>query len=222
MSNKACSSGGWRTVEALTQIMRSVALRDTAVLCAPSTIIPEENNYILNHLDAGVGVRVADRLGEEVLERRYDAFPRLLAGFRAVHGGIAHDLAALPAYGGDLFDPERFPFLEGRAPGSDWRSTPARPCPIHNRTVLHLLGALQFLEMKAPGGGREKRRLSFRALDIEQIGHVYEGLLDHTARRSTEIVLGLDGKEEPEVALSEVNPTVTWRRGQPAPPTGRC
>ncbi len=41
---------GWRTVEALTQIMGSVALRDTAVLCAPSTIIPEENNYILNPL----------------------------------------------------------------------------------------------------------------------------------------------------------------------------
>jgi methylase of polypeptide subunit release factors len=58
--------------------------------------------------------------------------------------------------------------------------------------------------MKVPGGGRETRRLSFRALDIEQIGHVYEGLLDHTARRATEIVLGLDGKEEPEVALSEL------------------
>jgi len=146
-----------------------------------------------------------------VLERRYDAFPRLLAGFRAVHSGIAHDLAALPAYGGDLFDPDRFPFLEGRAPGSDWRSTPAQPCPIHNRTVLHLLGALQFLEMKVPGGGREKRRLSFRALDIEQIGHVYEGLLDHTARRATEIVLGLNGKEEIEVALSDMN----RRRAQP-------
>ena len=145
------------------------------------------------------------------LERRYDAFPRLLAGFRAVHGGIAHDLAALPAYGGDLFDPDRFPFLEGRAPGSDWRSTPAQPCPIHNRTVLHLLGALQFLEMKVPGGGRETRRLSFRALDIEQIGHVYEGLLDHTARRATEIVLGLDGKEELELALSEL----TRRHTQP-------
>ncbi len=153
----------------------------------------------------------ADRLGEEVLERRYDAFPRLLAGFRAVHGGIAHDLAALPAYGGDLFDPDRFPFLEGRAATSDWRSTPAQPCPIHNRTVLHLLGALQFLEMKVPGGGRETRRLSFRALDIEQIGHVYEGLLDHTARRAAEIILGLDGKEEPEIPLSEV----TRRRAQP-------
>jgi hypothetical protein len=146
----------------------------------------------------------ADRLGEEVLERRYDAFPRLLAGFRAVHSGIAHDLAALPAYGGDLFDPDRFPFLEGRAPGSDWRTTPAQPCPIHNRTVLHLLGALQFLEMKVPGGGRESRRLSFRALDIEQIGHVYEGLLDHTARRATEIVVGLDGKDAPDLALSEL------------------
>jgi methylase of polypeptide subunit release factors len=153
----------------------------------------------------------ANRLGEEVLERRYDAFPRLLAAFRAVHGGIEHDLAALPAYGGDLFDPDRFPFLEGRVAGSTWQATPAQPFPIHNRTVLHLLEALQFLEMKVPGGGRETRRLSFRALDIEQIGHVYEGLLDHTARRATEIVLGLDGKEEPEIALSEIN----RRRGQP-------
>ena len=64
------------------------------------------------------------------------------------------------------------------------------------------------------GAGRrpaETRRLTFRALDIEQIGHVYEGLLDHTARRATEIVLGLDGKEEPEVSLSELN----RRRAQP-------
>jgi len=38
-----------------------------------------------------------------VLERRYDAFPRLLAIFRAVHGAVEHDLMALPAYGGDLF-----------------------------------------------------------------------------------------------------------------------
>jgi len=146
----------------------------------------------------------ADRLGEEVLERRYDAFPRLLATFRAVHGGIAHDMLALPAYGGDLFDPDRFAFLEGRATGSSWEMTSSQPFPIHNRTILHLLEALQFLEMKVPGGGRERRRVSFRALDIEQIGHVYEGLLDHTVRRATDIVLGLEGKEEPEISLSEL------------------
>ena len=48
------------------------------------------------------------------------------------------------------------------------------------------------------GAGRrrcEARRLSFRALDIEQIGHVYEGLLDHTAKRATEPVLGLAGTQ---------------------------
>ena len=50
--------------------------------------------------------------------------------------------------------------------------------------------------MKVPGGGpAEARRLSFRALDIEQIGHVYEGLLDHTAKRATEPTLGLYRQE---------------------------
>jgi hypothetical protein len=146
----------------------------------------------------------ADHLGEEVLERRYDAFPRLLATFRAVHDGVQHDLMALPAYGGDLFDPDRFSFLEGRTANSNWRDAEARPCPIHNRTVLHLLEALQFLEIKVSGTEREKRRLSFRALDIEQIGHVYEGLLDHTARRATEILLSLEGTDSPDVPLSEL------------------
>ncbi len=52
----------------------------------------------------------------------------------------------------------------------------------------------------------EARRLSFRALDIEQIGHVYEGLLDHTAKRAPEPMLGLTGTKgkEPEVALAEL------------------
>ena len=57
---------------------------------------------------------------------------------------MEHDLAALPAYGGDLFDPDRPAFLEGRAPGSSWKAAPAQPFPIHNRTVLHMLEALQF------------------------------------------------------------------------------
>ncbi len=147
----------------------------------------------------------ADRHGEEVLERRHDAWSRLLSTFRAVHGGVEHDAMRLPAYGGTLFDPDRYPFLEGREPGTRWRKTPAAPLPIHNRTVLHLLEALQLLRVKVPGGGpAEARRLSFRALDIEQIGHVYEGLLDHTALRAPETILGLTGgkDKEPEVVLS--------------------
>src|SRR5262249_48048129 len=111
----------------------------------------------------------------------------------------------LPPYGGTLFDPDRYPFLEGRAGHCSWRDTAATPLLINNRVVLHLLEALQLLRVKVPGGGlAEARRLSFRALDIEQIGHVYEGLLDHTAKRADELVLGLAGSKnkEPEIPLA--------------------
>ena len=63
------------------------------------------------------------------------------------------------------------------------------------------------LRVKVPGGGpAEARRLSFRALDIEQIGHVYEGLLDHVAVRAEQPVLGLRGTKhkEPEIPISEL------------------
>jgi hypothetical protein len=149
---------------------------------------------------------VADRHGEEVLERRFDAWSRLLATFRAVHGGARHEDLALPAYGGSLFDPDRYPFLEGRDPGTRWHETPAAPLAIHNRTVLYLLEALQLLEVRVAGGPAEARRLSFRALGVEQIGHVYEGLLDHTAVRASGPVLGLRGTRdrEPEIPIDEL------------------
>lgn len=163
-----------------------------------------EEDYSASSLRALLRAR-ADQHGEEVLERRHDAWSRLLATFRAVHGGVRHDRLQLPAYGGSLFDPDRYPFLEGRTTGTEWRETTAKPLPINNRVVLHLLEALQELRVRVPGGGpAEKRRLSFRALDIEQIGHVYEGLLDHTARRATDVVLGLAGKNEPEIPLTKL------------------
>jgi hypothetical protein len=149
----------------------------------------------------------ADRVGVEVLERRQDAWARLLATFRAVHGGVEHEALRLPALGGSLFDPDRFPFLEGRAAGTSWLDTLASPLPIDNRTVLHLLEALQLLRTRGDGGTSEARKLSYRALDIEQIGHVYEGLLDHVAVRVDADTLGLAGTKdkEPELSLDELN-----------------
>ena len=68
----------------------------------------------------------ADRDGEDPLERSTAAWHRVLALFRAVHGGIEHDALRLPAYGGGLFDPDRYPFLEGRPPGTRWHEQAAR------------------------------------------------------------------------------------------------
>ena len=160
-----------------------------------------DQNYAISTLREQLR-ETADANGEEILERRYDAWCRLLATFRAVYGGVEHDALQLPAYGGNLFNPDHHPFLEGRTQGS-WRNTPANPIPVNNRTVLHLLEALQVLQVSVPGGGVEPRRLSFRALDIEQIGHVYEGLLDHQAVRAETTFIGLKGtkNKEPEVSL---------------------
>jgi hypothetical protein len=157
----------------------------------------------------------ADQFGEEILGLRYDAWTRLLTTFRAVYAGVQHDQLRLPAYGGSLFNPDRFPFLEGRSFGTSWKTAESTPLPVNNRTVLHLLQALQVLQTKV-GGTIEARSLSFRSLDIEQIGHVYEGLLDHTARRATEPVLGLQGTrdKEPEIALAQLEKLAA--QGEPA------
>ena len=153
-----------------------------------------EANYALSTLRMQLR-----RESEEILERRWDAWSRLLAIFRAVFGGIEHENLRLPALGGSLFDPDRFPFLEGRAKGSNWRSDAAKPLPIDNRTVLLLLEAIQQFQ---------GRTLSYRALDVEQIGYVYEGLLERTVKRTDEVTLELDATKSaktPWVKLAELD-----------------
>ena len=135
---------------------------------------------------------------EEILERRRSAWSRLLAVFRGVFGGIEHPTLHLPAMGGSLFDPDRFPFLEGRLKGSSWKTDLATPLPIDDRTVLLLLDAIQTLE---------GRTLSYRALDVEQIGHVYEGLLEWTVTRVQDVTLELDGgaqAKDPAVTIGRL------------------
>jgi hypothetical protein len=135
---------------------------------------------------------------DEILERRRAAWSRLLAVFRAVFGGIDHPTLRLPAMGGSLFDPDRFPFLEGRLKGTLWRQHRAEPLPIDDRTVLLLLEAIQTFE---------GRTLSYRALDVEQIGHVYEGLLERTVSRVEDVTLELEAgaqAKDARVTLGEL------------------
>ncbi|HYD94750.1 MAG TPA: type IIL restriction-modification enzyme MmeI [Noviherbaspirillum sp.] len=152
-----------------------------------------EANYALSTLRMQLRAE-----SDEILERRWDAWSRLLAVFRAVYGGIEHENLRLPALGGSLFDPDRFPFLEGRVKGSDWCTDLAKPLPIDNRTVLLLLEAIQQFQ---------GRTLSYRALDVEQIGYVYEGLLERTVKRTVEVTLELDATksaQSPWVTLAEL------------------
>ncbi|MFE9053336.1 Eco57I restriction-modification methylase domain-containing protein [Streptomyces mutabilis] len=139
----------------------------------------------------------ADEEGETSLEHTTSAWHRLIALFHAVHGGVDHPGSGfrLPAYDGSIFDPDKYPWLE--------RTTPL--LPIDDRTVLHMLQAVQEVRV-GKGKDREVRTLSFRALDVEQIGYVYEGLLSFDGRRATEHMVGLTGPEglEHEVPLREL------------------
>lgn len=189
-SQRLASLDGTQLYEAaLTVMMRLVIL----LFAEERKLLPSGERLYDEHYAAstllGRLIEVSNQRDESFLEQKCDAWSRLLSLFRLIHDGASHQDLNLRAYDGRLFDPDRFPFLEGRAPGTCWRDTVAHPLPISNRTVLHLLHALQFLEGRTTRS--EARRLSFRALDIEQIGHVYEGLLDHTARRAQAPLLGL-------------------------------
>ncbi|MFF3467613.1 Eco57I restriction-modification methylase domain-containing protein [Streptomyces sp. NPDC002619] len=123
--------------------------------------------------------------GEEVGDRRSAAWPRLLATFAALHDGSEHPDLRIPAYGGSLFDPDRYSWL------ADTK--------VSDRVAREILDALLVLR-----GKHGAEQLSYAGLNVEQIGHVYEGLLEFSCLRVTEPYVGLAGKLEPELPLVQV------------------
>lgn len=177
----------------------TVMMRLVFLLCAEERglLLMGDERYEANYAISTLRMQLRAE-AEEILERRMDAWSRLLATFRAVYGGIDHENLFMPALGGSLFDPDRFPFLEGRGKKTSWKNNDATPLPIDNRTVLLLLDAIQSFD---------GRTLSYRALDVEQIGYVYEGLLERTVKRTAEVTLELDAtksSKKPWVTLGEI------------------
>ncbi|MDR0594487.1 MAG: hypothetical protein LBG60_14800 [Bifidobacteriaceae bacterium] len=131
--------------------------------------------------------------GEESMDGTHLTWHRLLATSQALYAGASFEDMRLPAYGGSLFDPGRFAFLTATTD----RGTLA--IAVSDRVMLHVLRAVQIAKPK----GGEARRISFRDIDVEQIGYIYEGLLGYTCRRADQIMIGLRSKEgeEPEIAL---------------------
>ncbi|MEO3778171.1 DNA methyltransferase [Micromonospora sp. B11E3] len=141
--------------------------------------------YAASTLHGQLGV-VRDLHGEEVGDRRTAAWPRLLALFAAVHDGCEHPDLRIPAHGGSLFDLRRFPWLADAA--------------VTDRVVFEMLDALLVLRHR----GRAAEQLSYSSLGVEQLGHVYEGLLEFSCMRVREPYVGLLGRREPELPLAEL------------------
>ncbi|MBB1509991.1 DNA methyltransferase [Tessaracoccus sp. MC1756] len=151
--------------------------------------------------EQGYGVaRELDRLiareteeSEEALDATSLTWHRLLATSIALYRGASFESLRMPAYGGSLFDPSRFPFLTATNDQGTLSTS------VSDRVMLHVLRSVQVADIKG-----EARRISFRDIDVEQIGYIYEGLLGYTASVASDVTVGLKGKlgEEPEIPLA--------------------
>ena len=132
--------------------------------------------------------------GTEALDATHLTWHRLLATSQALFHGASFEDIRLPSYGGSLFDPGRFPFLTAR------NERGALAITVSDRVMLEILDAVQVAKLK----GQPARRISFRDIDVEQIGYIYEGLLGYSCAQVDEVTVGLIGKEgeEPEIPLA--------------------
>ena len=111
----------------------------------------------------------------DTMDQRYGAWAQLLTLFRLIYSGGQHADLKIPARDGYLFDPNRYPFLEGRFDDNDVNiySDPERRSPINvprvsDGVIFRVLHSLLVLDGE---------RLSYRTLDVEQIGSVYEAIM---------------------------------------------
>ncbi len=120
-----------------------------------------QQHYALGGLFARL--RADSAAWPDTMDQRFGAWAQLLVLFRLVHGGGGHGRLRFAARGGRLFDPGRFPFLERLGDGE-----PAVLPRVPDETVWRILQNLMLLDGE---------RLSYRTLDVEQIGSVYEALM---------------------------------------------
>ena len=156
--------------------------------------------YETSYSVRGLYARLAEdaALNPDTMDERRGGWGQLLALFRLIHKG--HPSHFVQARGGKLFDPDEFPFLEGRAAKDD----APRILSVSDGCILRILEGLMTLKLR----GHERERLSYRTLDVEQIGSVYETVMGFTVEAAKSSVLaikaGKNNRTPVFVALDEL------------------
>lgn len=151
----------------LTVIMRLVFL----LYAEDRGLMPDDPIYSRNYAVGGLFEQLRLDAGRhpDTMDQRYGAWSRLLSTFRLVHDGARHGTLRLPARHGQLFDPDAYPFLEGRPIGVGRVIGERFDAPrVSDGVLWRVLDGLLMLDGE---------RLSYRALDVEQIGSVYEAMM---------------------------------------------
>jgi len=161
----------------------TVMLRLVFLLFAEDrALLPVERSMYEEHFSVfALFARLQEEAGAhpDSMPQRFGAWGQLLAVFRAVFMGVDHGALHMPPRHGDLFDPHRYPFLEGVAAGASPLNAPDLQAAVTVPTVDDgaVYGVLERLIVF------DGQRLSYKALDVEQIGSVYEALMGYHVER---------------------------------------
>src|SRR5271165_5893098 len=149
-----------------------VLLRLVFILYAEDrSLLSNDEVYQKYYSVTGLFERLREDAGAitDTMDHRVGAWAQLLTLFRLIYDGGRHGGLKLLPRKGYLFDPNRYPFLEGRPKGSmrepGERTEPPR---VSDGVVFRVLQNLLILDGE---------RLSYRTLDVEQIGSVYETMM---------------------------------------------
>jgi hypothetical protein len=148
-------------------------------------LMPGASLYNRNYSIHGLfeKLRTAHERYPDTMDGRLGAYAQLLTVSRLVFEGCRHKELKMPARLGHLFDPHRFPFLEGRIERKEDVRAEGHQLPlVSDGTLFRVLEKLLLLDGE---------RLSYRALDVEQIGSVYQTMIGFTLEiaRGTSIAL---------------------------------
>jgi len=166
----------------------TVLLRLVFILYAEDRdLVPSADNADAKSLyDKGYSVRgLFGQLEEDAafypdtMGDRYGAWGRLLGLFKLIYEGAGPNF--MHARRGKLFDPAVYPFLLGQYEVGD----KAEVLAVSDKCIHEVLKQLLIL------GGE---RLSYKTLDVEQIGSVYETVMGFTVERATGTSIALKVK----------------------------
>ncbi len=112
------------------------------------------------------------------LPNSYRLWETLQALFRIIYHGCNTSLLVVPAYNGSLFNPERSHFLDAlRVPDTGMKEI------------------LSNLSQTPPTRDRGRERIDYSDLGVEQLGSVYEGLLEFEPRVASEPMVEIRYKD---------------------------
>lgn len=136
-------------------------------------MLPQGEVFVRGYSLASLYERLREdaALHPDTMDQRYGAWAQFLVLTRMVHDGARAGELSLPPRHGALFDPDSYRFLEGRGAdlgGARRVGERIEPPLVPDGTLYRVLEKLVVLDGE---------RISYRALDVEHVGSVYETMM---------------------------------------------